>query len=354
VPERACRRTGAPFLIHYTRAWTVCLARGRTVHLYCAIGASAKHGAFTPCVDVRQLSLFGGTAARFLWARPADVPAGALGPRLAAAIATLSGRNRISRRDLVELVEELFGCSLSTGTVEAILTRTAAAVEPVYEHLLAHIRRAHAVNVDEPRCLDLRLVEGDAGYVAGVTALVGTGEEREGAVVLDPPGRRAARLKLFLVEGGRSTRAREEREAEFGRGEVEVSRDRLATAEGDLRRVLRIVTRGSDKIGADRAPAVRRVAEPKGIGLRLEPCRRWAVGERRAYGRSGTCRWFGGCRRWRRLTVGSRAGPGIAAAAACKESGEGENDQAAHLVQDTPQLTQRSRDPGGVGDAALL
>jgi len=80
---------------------------------------------------------------------PADVRTGAFGRRLEAAIATLSVRNRISRRDLVELVEELFGCSLSTGTVEAILTRTAAAVDPAYEGLLAHIRNAHAVNVDE-------------------------------------------------------------------------------------------------------------------------------------------------------------------------------------------------------------
>jgi hypothetical protein len=80
---------------------------------------------------------------------PADVPAGAFGPRLEAAIATLSVRNRISRRDLVELVEELFGCSLAIGTVDAILTRTAAAVDPVYQDLLAHIRSAQAVNVDE-------------------------------------------------------------------------------------------------------------------------------------------------------------------------------------------------------------
>jgi transposase len=80
---------------------------------------------------------------------PAEVPAGAFGPRLEAAIATLSVRNRISRRDLVELVRELFGCSLSTGTVEAILTRTAAALDPVYDDLLAHIRSAPALNVDE-------------------------------------------------------------------------------------------------------------------------------------------------------------------------------------------------------------
>ena len=80
---------------------------------------------------------------------PCDVPAGAFGPRLEAAIATLSVRNRISRRDLVELLEQLFGCSLSTGTVAAILTRTAAAVDPVYQDLLAHIQSARAVNIDE-------------------------------------------------------------------------------------------------------------------------------------------------------------------------------------------------------------
>jgi transposase len=80
---------------------------------------------------------------------PAGVPGGAFGPRLEAAVATLSVRNRVSRRDTVELVGELFGCPLSAGTVDAICRRTGAALELAYGDLLDHVRRAPAVNIDE-------------------------------------------------------------------------------------------------------------------------------------------------------------------------------------------------------------
>jgi putative heme degradation protein len=42
---------------------------------------------------------------------------------LQAAVATLSVRNRVSRRDAVELLEELFAARISTGTVEKVLAR---------------------------------------------------------------------------------------------------------------------------------------------------------------------------------------------------------------------------------------
>jgi transposase len=80
---------------------------------------------------------------------PPGVPAGAFGPRLEAAVATLSVRNRLSRRDLVELMDELFGCALATGTVDAIVQRTGQALAAPYDGLLGHIRGAAAVNVDE-------------------------------------------------------------------------------------------------------------------------------------------------------------------------------------------------------------
>ena len=80
---------------------------------------------------------------------PAGIPSGAFGPRLQAAVATLATRNRVSRRDLVELVGELFGCPISTGTVDAIVQRTGEALEQPYQTLLAHVRAAPAVNVDE-------------------------------------------------------------------------------------------------------------------------------------------------------------------------------------------------------------
>jgi transposase len=71
------------------------------------------------------------------------------GPRLQAAIVTLSVRNRVSRRDTVELCEQLFSSRINTGTVEAILTRAADALTAPCEDLLDRVRDASAVNMDE-------------------------------------------------------------------------------------------------------------------------------------------------------------------------------------------------------------
>jgi transposase len=80
---------------------------------------------------------------------PVEVSSSAFGPRLQAAIATVSVRNRISRRDAVELVQQLFGARVSTGTIDAILARAADALADPYEDLLERVRAAGAVNIDE-------------------------------------------------------------------------------------------------------------------------------------------------------------------------------------------------------------
>jgi transposase len=80
---------------------------------------------------------------------PAEVASSVFGPRLQAAIATLAVRNRISRRDLVELCEELFGARISIGSIDAILDRAGAALEQPYQRLLDGVRGSRAVNVDE-------------------------------------------------------------------------------------------------------------------------------------------------------------------------------------------------------------
>jgi transposase len=80
---------------------------------------------------------------------PNGGPRFAFGPRLQAAVATLAIRNRVSRRDLVELARELFGVELATGTVDAIVQRAGDALEVAYEKLQADVRNAAAVNVDE-------------------------------------------------------------------------------------------------------------------------------------------------------------------------------------------------------------
>jgi transposase len=80
---------------------------------------------------------------------PADVASSAFGPRFQAAVAALSIRNRVSRRDVVELCEELFGARVCSGTVDAILTRVADALEDPYEDLLGRVRSSEALNMDE-------------------------------------------------------------------------------------------------------------------------------------------------------------------------------------------------------------
>jgi transposase len=80
---------------------------------------------------------------------PAGVPPGAFGPRLQAAVATLAVRNRISRRDTVELMGELFGAELSTGAIDAIVQQTGEALAEPHAALREQIRSAAAVNIDE-------------------------------------------------------------------------------------------------------------------------------------------------------------------------------------------------------------
>lgn len=80
---------------------------------------------------------------------PRELTASSFGPRLQAALVALSVRNRVSRRDVVELSEELFGARLSTGSVDAILTRASEALAEPYEDLLERVRDAGALNADE-------------------------------------------------------------------------------------------------------------------------------------------------------------------------------------------------------------
>src|SRR6266516_2690180 len=80
---------------------------------------------------------------------PAEVPGGAFGARLQAAVATLAVRNRVSRRDTVELGRDLFGAEFSTGSIDAIVQRTGEALAEPHARLHDEIRSAPAVNIDE-------------------------------------------------------------------------------------------------------------------------------------------------------------------------------------------------------------
>ena len=83
----------------------------------------------------------------------ASLPAGAagsvFGPRLRAAIVTLTARNRISRRGIAELAGELFGARLSTGSVDAICQHASTALAAGHEALRSWILAQDALHVDE-------------------------------------------------------------------------------------------------------------------------------------------------------------------------------------------------------------
>ena len=80
---------------------------------------------------------------------PAGVPRSAFGARLQAAVATLAVRNRVSRRDTVELIGELFGVELATGSIDAIVERAGDALAQPHAALHDQVRSASAVNIDE-------------------------------------------------------------------------------------------------------------------------------------------------------------------------------------------------------------
>jgi transposase len=80
---------------------------------------------------------------------PEEVARSSFGPRLEAAVATLSVRNRVSRSDAVECCEELFGCRISSGTVDAIIGRTATALADPHTDLLERLRSSEALHMDE-------------------------------------------------------------------------------------------------------------------------------------------------------------------------------------------------------------
>jgi transposase len=80
---------------------------------------------------------------------PSQVAKSSFGPRLQAAVATVSVRNRVSRDDAVELCEELFGARISSGSVDAILTRVADALAEPHADLLGRLRSSRALHMDE-------------------------------------------------------------------------------------------------------------------------------------------------------------------------------------------------------------
>jgi transposase len=90
-----------------------------------------------------------GCATRTTAQLPSGIGGSAFGPNLRAALVTLTARNRVSRRGMIELARDLFGVSLSTGTVDAICQRASGALAGPHAQLHDWVLDQAAVHVDE-------------------------------------------------------------------------------------------------------------------------------------------------------------------------------------------------------------
>src|SRR5438477_3705811 len=80
---------------------------------------------------------------------PAGVPRRPFGARLTAVVALLSGRYRLSRREVRQLLQDLWAVRVSLGAVLRQEQAQSAALAPVVEEARAALPRAPVVNMDE-------------------------------------------------------------------------------------------------------------------------------------------------------------------------------------------------------------
>jgi len=80
---------------------------------------------------------------------PEDVPSGAFGPRLASLAALLTGRFRISRRDVEELLSNVLGIQISLGGIKRVEELVSKSLKPAFEEAAEEIQKSRVVNMDE-------------------------------------------------------------------------------------------------------------------------------------------------------------------------------------------------------------
>jgi transposase len=80
---------------------------------------------------------------------PADVPAGAFGPRLQATVAVLSGRYRLSRREVVGVCTDVLSAPLAVGSVDRLCQATATALAAPVAALAQAVQQAPSAHADE-------------------------------------------------------------------------------------------------------------------------------------------------------------------------------------------------------------
>src|SRR4051794_18418928 len=80
---------------------------------------------------------------------PVGVPRGCFGPYLQAVLATLAGGYRLSKRQVQQVVGDLFGLSIATGMVSKLERRSATVLEASYNEVALGVHDALATSIDD-------------------------------------------------------------------------------------------------------------------------------------------------------------------------------------------------------------
>jgi transposase len=80
---------------------------------------------------------------------PAGVPKGCFGPYLQAVLATLCGGYRLSKRQVQQLVGDLFGLSIATGMVSKLERQSTSVLDAPYHELALEVHDAPAASIDD-------------------------------------------------------------------------------------------------------------------------------------------------------------------------------------------------------------
>jgi len=89
------------------------------------------------------------TCGAWVTASEEGVPTSSFGPHLASTVCMLTGVYHMSRRQVVQILKELFGISISLGSVSNLEGRMTTALASASEEALAHVEKSKLKNVDE-------------------------------------------------------------------------------------------------------------------------------------------------------------------------------------------------------------
>jgi transposase len=88
---------------------------------------------------------------------PPGISTGCFGPYLQAVLAVLAGAYRLSKRQIQQLVSDLFTLSISTGMISKLERQSAIVLEAPYNELTMSVHESEVVNIDETSWRENRL-----------------------------------------------------------------------------------------------------------------------------------------------------------------------------------------------------